>query len=160
LQRLIQHGAKRIIVPGNLPTGCIPIILTLYASPSMADYDKHGCLTKFNGLALHHNDLLRTKVAELQKKHNRRHAKIVFADYYGPVLELLGKPAGTNGGGSALVACCGGGGRYNYNVTAACGLPGATACADPSGAVNWDGIHLTEAAYKDIAEAWRRGNVY
>jgi hypothetical protein len=45
-------------------------------------------------------------------------------------------------GSSALVACCGGGGKYNYNVTAACGLPGA---ADPSKAVNWDGIHLTEA---------------
>jgi len=60
-------------------------------------------------------------------------------------------------GSRALVVCCGGGGRYNYNATAACGLPGATACADPSRAVNWDGIHLTEAAYGSIAGGWLRG---
>jgi len=59
-------------------------------------------------------------------------------------------------GSRALVVCCGGGGRYNYNATAA-RLPGATACADPSRAVNWDGIHLTEAAYGSIAGGWLRG---
>jgi hypothetical protein len=58
------------------------------------------------------------------------------------------------------VVCCGAGagGRYNYSVAAECGRPGAaTACADPSAAVNWDGTHLTEAAYGDIAEAWLWG---
>lgn len=60
-------------------------------------------------------------------------------------------------GRTALVACCGAGGKYNYNITAACGFPGATACKDPSRAVNWDGIHLTEAAYEDIAYGWLRG---
>jgi hypothetical protein len=68
--------------------------------------------------------------------------------------------AGFNGS-TTLVVCCGagaGGGRYNYSVAAGCGRPGvATACADPSAAVNWDGIHLTEAAYGDIAEAWLWG---
>ena len=64
--------------------------------------------------------------------------------------------AGFNGG-TALVVCCGAGGRYNYNATAACGVPGATACADPSSALNWDGIHLTDKAYADIAAAWLRG---
>ena len=37
------------MVPGILPTGCIPIMLTLYASPkspNKADYDRDGCLTK------------------------------------------------------------------------------------------------------------------
>ena len=48
MQRLIKLGAKHIVVPGNLPTGCIPIILTLYASPNKADYDRYGCLTKYN----------------------------------------------------------------------------------------------------------------
>jgi len=60
-------------------------------------------------------------------------------------------------GGTALVACCGAGGKYNYNATAACGLPGATACADPARALNWDGIHLTEKAYGTIAATWLRG---
>ncbi|XP_062208291.1 GDSL esterase/lipase At1g28600-like [Phragmites australis] len=156
VERLIQHGAKRIVVPGNLPTGCTPIILTLYASTNASDYDHYGCLKKFNGLALDHNTLLQRRVHELRSKYP--HAKIGFAEYYRPVLAFLKKPAyfGFNGS-SALSACCGAGGKYNYNATAACGFPGVPACADPSKAVNWDGIHLTESAYRDIAGTWLRG---
>lgn len=57
-----------------------------------------------------------------------------------------------------LRACCGGGGPYNYNTAAACGSPGATTvCGDPSKYVHWDGVHLTEAAYKYIANGWLNG---
>ncbi|KAJ1282024.1 hypothetical protein BS78_03G018400 [Paspalum vaginatum] len=156
VERLIMLGAKRIVVPGNLPTGCTPIILTLYASPDKSDYDRYGCLDKFNGLARYHNGLLRREVQALRTKYPG--TKIASADYYQPVVDFLRQPSkfGFNGA-TALAACCGGGGRYNYNATAACGLPGATACADPSKAVNWDGIHLTESAYADIAGAWLRG---
>jgi len=68
MQRLIELGAKRIVVPGNLPIGCTPIILTLYASHSKSDYDKYGCLDKFNDLARYHNELLRQEVQALQDK--------------------------------------------------------------------------------------------
>ncbi|XP_022682951.1 GDSL esterase/lipase At5g45910 isoform X2 [Setaria italica] len=153
---LIKHGARRIVVPGNLPTGCIPIMLTLYASPNKADYDRYGCLDKLNGLARYHNAFLRREVMALRIKYPG--TKIAYADYFWPVVGFLQNPANSGFDGStALVACCGAGGRYNYNVTAACGFPGATACADPSRAVNWDGIHLTEAAYRDIAGGWLRG---
>uniref|UniRef100_A0A0E0PIX2 Uncharacterized protein n=1 Tax=Oryza rufipogon TaxID=4529 RepID=A0A0E0PIX2_ORYRU len=57
----------------------------------------------------------------------------------------------------ALRACCGGGGPYNYNMSASCGLPGATTCEDPDAHVSWDGIHLTEAPYRFIANTWIRG---
>lgn len=50
-----------------------------------------------------------------------------------------------------LVACCGGGGPYNFNNSARCGHIGSKACLDPKTVVNWDGIHLTEAAYRYIA---------
>jgi hypothetical protein len=41
---------------------------------------------------------------------------------------------------------------------AACGSPGATTvCGDPSKYVHWDGVHLTEAAYKYIANGWLNG---
>ena len=57
----------------------------------------------------------------------------------------------------ALRACCGGGGPYNYNMSASCGLPGATTCEDPDAHVSWDGIHLTEAPYRFIANTWVKG---
>jgi hypothetical protein len=56
-------------------------------------------------------------------------------------------------------ACCGaaGMGSYNFNLTAKCGDPGATACDDPKTHWNWDGIHLTEASYGHIAKGWLYG---
>ncbi|GJN38117.1 hypothetical protein PR202_gb27129 [Eleusine coracana subsp. coracana] len=158
VERLTWHGAKRIVVPGNLPNGCIPIMLTLYASPHRSDYDHYGCLKNLNSLARYHNDLLRRQIRALQRKYP--YTRIAYADYYRPVLSFLQTP-GLYGfdGDSMLVTCCGavGGGKYNYNVMAPCGVPGATACADPSKAVNWDGIHLTEAAYRKIAKSWLHG---
>lgn len=53
---------------------------------------------------------------------------------------------------STLKACCGGGGLYNFNNSARCGYVGSKACKDPWSYVNWDGIHLTEAAYRYIAK--------
>ncbi|KAL6850135.1 hypothetical protein ACP4OV_020762 [Aristida adscensionis] len=156
VERLVQNGARRVVVPGNVPMGCLPIILTLYASPRASDYDEHGCLREINALALDHNALLRSQVQALRARHPL--ATIAFADYYGPVLAFLQEPAYFGfDGKTTLVACCGGGGRYNYNAAAACGLPGAAACAEPSREVNWDGVHQTESAYRGIAEGWLHG---
>jgi len=74
-----------------VPTGCVPIVLTLYASPNKSDYDKYGCLDKFNDLARYHNELLRQEVQALQDKYNL--TKIAFADYFRPVVNFLQKPA-------------------------------------------------------------------
>lgn len=52
----------------------------------------------------------------------------------------------------ALKACCGGEGPYNMNLTALCGDESTTVCDQPDTYVCWDGIHLTEAAYKIIAK--------
>lgn len=57
----------------------------------------------------------------------------------------------------ALTACCGGGGPYNFNGSAPCGTTQAKSCNEPSSYFNWDGIHLTEAAYKWIASALMEG---
>jgi GDSL-like Lipase/Acylhydrolase len=59
---------------------------------------------------------------------------------------------------SPLMACCGNGNnQYNINITEACGMPGVSACQDPSTYVSWDGAHLTEAAHRYIASSWLRG---
>jgi len=38
-----------------------------------------------------------------------------------------------------------------------CGYSGTNVCDDPSKHIGWDGIHLTEAAYKLIAQAFIEG---
>ena len=63
------------------------------------------------------------------------------------------------GFGNPLRACCGHGGKYNYNRQLGCGgkvtvngtqiLIGSS-CKDPMVAINWDGVHYTEAANKFV----------
>ncbi|XP_044460176.1 GDSL esterase/lipase At1g28600-like [Triticum aestivum] len=157
VERLIQQGAKYIVVADVFPTGCIPPILTMLASPNKVEYDRHGCLKSGNRLGRYQNSLLRQRIKLL--RHKYPHTKIIAAEYYRPVLAFLDMPAhfGLNSS-TTLLTCCGAGGPpYNYDFNAGCGLPRVKACIDPSQALQWDGFHLTESAYRAIADGWLHG---
>nr|CAB3477775.1 unnamed protein product [Digitaria exilis] len=53
-----------------------------------------------------------------------------------------------------LVACCGGDGPYHMG--AACNKK-ARVWGNPSGFASWDGLHMTEKAYKVIAQGVLNG---
>ncbi|KAI5008497.1 hypothetical protein ZWY2020_009545 [Hordeum vulgare] len=157
VERLIQQGAKYIVVADVFPTGCIPPILTMLASPNKMEYDRHGCLKSGNRLGRSQNTLLRHRIKVLRRKYP--HTTIIAAEYYRPILAFLDMPGhfGLNSS-TTLLTCCGAGGPpYNYDFNAGCGLPGVKACADPSHALQWDGFHLTESAYRVIADGWLHG---
>ncbi|CAN6183368.1 unnamed protein product [Urochloa humidicola] len=81
IERLIALGAVHIVVPGILPTGCLPLFLTLFASSSNeTDFDQYGCLKIYNRLTEYHNTMLRNQVQILQNKY--RSTRIMYADYY------------------------------------------------------------------------------
>ncbi|GLT29556.1 hypothetical protein SLA2020_044150 [Shorea laevis] len=146
---LIEEGAVELMVPGNFPIGCSAVYLTLFQSSNKSDYDPHGCLKAYNAFARYHNNQLEKALEMLRKKYP--HTKIVYADYYSAALRLLHAPMHHGFYGGTLRACCGGGGPYNFNTSARCGHTGSVACENPSAYLNWDGIHLTEAAYHYIA---------
>lgn len=56
-----------------------------------------------------------------------------------------------------LPACCGIGRLYNFTLGRRCGAEAVEYCNDPSKYVNWDGIHMTEVAYKWIADGLLKG---
>jgi GDSL-like Lipase/Acylhydrolase len=91
MQKLINDGARHVLVPGNLPSGCIPIMLTFYPSSNKDDYDPHtGCLKNMNSLALYHNAVLRISIEKLNKKYPE--ARVIYGDYYGPVVQFARTP--------------------------------------------------------------------
>ncbi|XP_078174253.1 GDSL esterase/lipase At1g28600-like isoform X2 [Carex rostrata] len=156
IEHVIRHGAVSIVVSGQLPTGCVPLFLTLYASPHKHDYDEEtGCLKSFNYLALHHNTLLVELLKQLRSKYPQ--VKIAYADFYNPVLNLVQSPERYGFSKTPLRVCCGEGGSYNWNITKICGMPGVKACKKPSASVHWDGVHLTESAHRYIAASWLNG---
>ncbi|CAM9000751.1 unnamed protein product [Rhodiola kirilowii] len=146
---LIREGAVELMVPGNLPIGCSAAYLTLFQSPNKADYDTNGCLKLYNNFANHHNKLLQSALRKLRQKYP--HVRIIYADYYHAAMPFFHKPGHFGFNNGALSACCGAGGPYNFNFLARCGQTGSSVCKDPSTYANWDGLHLTEAAYRLIA---------
>uniref|UniRef100_K3XXG0 GDSL esterase/lipase n=1 Tax=Setaria italica TaxID=4555 RepID=K3XXG0_SETIT len=140
VEQLIAEGAKDLIVPGVMPSGCFPVYLTMYTDPKEGHGSRTGCLKRFNTFSWVHNAMLKRALEKLRAKHPG--VRIMYGFY-----KQLPR------------ACCGAPGRgpYNFNLTAKCGEPGASACADPKTHWSWDGIHLTEAAYGHIARGWLHG---
>ncbi|CAD6335551.1 unnamed protein product [Miscanthus lutarioriparius] len=151
-KEVLDMGASRVIVPGNFPIGCVPGYLAMNAAKSEpADYDSAGCLRELNDFAAKHNSRLRRAVADLQASYPD--AAVAYADYFDSFLTLLHN-ASTLGfdPASTRKACCGAGaGEYNFDWRRMCGFDGAAACAEPSTYLSWDGIHMTQAAYRAMS---------
>ncbi|KAK9292285.1 hypothetical protein L1049_020249 [Liquidambar formosana] len=145
--RVIGYGAVRVVVPGNFPIGCLPIYLTGFQTNNSAAYDELHCLNGLNDLARYHNDHLQKAIEELRQENPN--ALIVYGDYYNAFLWLV-RNAPFLGFDAASVqkACCGTGGDYNFSLAKMCGAPGVPVCPNPYNRVSWDGIHLTQTAYK------------
>ncbi|KAL0670589.1 hypothetical protein Bca4012_033293 [Brassica carinata] len=148
---LIEEGAVTLVVPGNLPIGCSAVLLERFSDDNRWLYDtRNHCLKPLNNIAKLHNAKLQEGLATLRQKYT--HAKIIYADYYGSAMQFFNSPSKYGFTGSVLKACCGGeDGRYNAKPNVKCGGQGSTTCENPSTYANWDGIHLTEAAYRHIA---------
>ncbi|KAJ3694236.1 hypothetical protein LUZ60_009716 [Juncus effusus] len=156
IEHVISQGAVNIAVSGQLPVGCVPLFLTLFASHHKHDYDrKTGCLKNFNYLALYHNTILKESLEKLRIKYP--HVTISYADYYKPVLKLVKSPKHYGFIETPLRVCCGKGGKYNWNFNEICGMPGVGSCQNPSSYIHWDGVHLTESAYRYISNGWLNG---
>lgn len=179
-QEVIRQGATTVVVPGIPPMGCSPPNLAMFASADPADYDpRTGCLKGLNVLAVYHNSLLQEAVRDVGTKH--RNVRVIYADFFTPVIDIVESPAKLGRAccvvegdeynlqnyskrkvliiivagftRDILRCCCGGGGKYNFNLSAGCGMPGSTVCQDPTAYLYWDG-HFTEAAHRYIADGW------
>ncbi|PWZ32002.1 GDSL esterase/lipase [Zea mays] len=127
ITELIGLGAKTLVVPGNLPIGCVPKYLLIFKSDDKEDYEPEtGCLRWMNEFSEYHNKLLLDEMEKLR----------------------IEEP---------LVACCGGEGPYGVSLSTACGYGDYKVCDNPDKYGSWDGFHPSEAAYKAIAMGLLRG---
>ncbi|CAL4962356.1 unnamed protein product [Urochloa decumbens] len=91
ISELIQLGAKTLVVPGNLPIGCVPRYLMTFKSDKEEDYEPQtGCLRWMNKFSRYHNKLLMTELKNLRKLHPE--VTIIYADYYGAAMEIFLSP--------------------------------------------------------------------
>ncbi|XP_027942192.1 GDSL esterase/lipase At5g45910-like [Vigna unguiculata] len=154
--KVIEHGAVEIAVPGNFPIGCNSFVLKTAGSDKKEDYDEYGCLIPYNNIISEFNEQLKKGLETLRQKNPT--VKIMYFDYYGAALSLFHEPKKFGfvyGKIKTFEVCCGKGG--GYKLEGICGRGDTTVCADPSKHINWDGFHLTEAAYKLMAKGLLEG---
>jgi phospholipase/lecithinase/hemolysin len=151
-RELLDMGATRLVIPGDFPLGCVPSYMSVANEKDPAPYDTNGCLAGLNLFAQMHNVLLQEQIRELRVEYPA--ATIAYADYFYAYVQML-KDAGKTGfdKGSVTKACCGaGGGAYNVDMDRMCGASGTTVCAKPDEHLSWDGVHLTQHAYRIMAD--------
>lgn len=153
-QAILNKGAKYIVVQGLPPTGCLTLAMSLASSE---DRDTMGCVGSANTQSYQHNTILQTKLTKLKQQYP--HALILYADYWNSYSFIM-KNTRHYGFKQLFKVCCGsGGGLYNFNVFDTCGSPASlnSSCRNPSQYINWDGVHLTEAMYKAVADSFVNG---
>ena len=144
IEALIELGAKTMYVPGIFPMGCTPLFLGIF--PGDDRDPATGCLRWLNDLTLVHNHMLKSQLNELRSNHPG--VSITYVDYYEEILSLVTKPVENGFTAETVLDAC-------YPVF----VPGreVVRCPDPSRYVSWDGVHLTEAAYKIMAHGMLDG---
>jgi hypothetical protein len=90
MQELIELGAVTLLVPGNLPIGCLPSFLTTFQSSDSREYDSFGCIKWLNNFSKYHNKLLLLQLGHLREIHP--HATIIYADYYNAAIRFYRSP--------------------------------------------------------------------
>ncbi|KAK9757575.1 hypothetical protein RND81_01G171500 [Saponaria officinalis] len=148
--QVIGYGAIRIYIPGNFPIGCLPIYKATFENAYTLD--KLGCLDGLNDFARFHNAHLKQAIKELQREYPE--VAVVYGDYYSALSSIL-KNAGALGFDvpNKFKACCGSGeNEYNFDMMRICGSQGYEVCEDPNKYISWDGIHMTQQAYKRMSQ--------
>lgn len=174
-QILQSFGAKKIVVVGLPPMGCLPVIITLNWKGRFQERD---CITSFNSISKDYNSKLKEEMI-IYSKYFGDDISITYADIYDPFIDVISSPKkyGTfclnishkiivstyllhlafnglfhqSGFRETMSGCCGTG---LVEASFLCNLH-SLICPNTSQYVFWDSIHPTEKAYKIIFNSLR-----
>ncbi|KAF8021552.1 hypothetical protein BT93_G1869 [Corymbia citriodora subsp. variegata] len=151
LDSLLRRGAKYMVIQGLPMSGCLPLAMYLGLTSNRDDI---GCVKSANDQTRAHNAALLAVISSLRKRFPD--SVIVYADYWYAHRSVMEAPA-KYGFKEPFRACCGTGEPYHFTPFATCGTRFADLCPRPSQYINWDGVHLTEATYRVIANMFLNG---
>ncbi|XP_045088905.1 GDSL esterase/lipase At1g28570-like [Aegilops tauschii subsp. strangulata] len=135
-----------------MPTGAVGIASYSVSAQYLAlfpgdDRDPAtGCLWWLNNLILLHNHMLEARLEELRRDHPS--VSITYVDSYDNVLGLITAPTQNGFDKETVLEAC-----YPLFTAGQVAVP----CPDPSRRVSFDGLHMTEAAYKLMARGMLDG---
>ncbi|KAI7727306.1 hypothetical protein M8C21_027578 [Ambrosia artemisiifolia] len=142
VRTLIQNGAKKIVVQGLPPIGCLPLDISV---TPLDIRDRTGCSPIVNGAVLIYNQILKAKLESYRK--SSPDVTIIYADSWKAYYTIVNDPEKYQIQ-ETQKTCCGSSIKpedMNFNIQSLCGSLGTTICRDPSHYISWDGIHPTES---------------
>ncbi|TVU27738.1 hypothetical protein EJB05_19236, partial [Eragrostis curvula] len=145
LTKLYDLGARRVLVPGVGPIGCLPAELALHSLDGSCDPEIQRAPELYNPWLM---AMLRDLNAQLGGD------VFVFVDTQRITSDFIEDPEAF-GFANAKDACCGHG---RFNAMAPCNLV-ARLCADRDAYVFWDAFHPTERANRLIVQQFMTGSV-
>ncbi|XP_051227006.1 GDSL esterase/lipase At1g06990 [Lolium perenne] len=150
IQSMYGLGARRILVAGLPPVGCLPLQLTM--AELRQPPRPQGCIADQNTAAESYNAKLRRMLAEFQSASPG--ARAVYADIYTPLLDMVDHPD-KYGFVEASRGCCGTG-LLEMGPLCTDLVP---TCATPSQFMFWDSVHPTQATYRAVAQYFMHANI-
>lgn len=84
---VIGYGARAVVVPGQSPMGCLPMLLSRLRTNDTASYDEFQCLMGLNSISKSHNHLLKQAIEALKKEYPN--VSFIYSDYYDAFTWLL-----------------------------------------------------------------------
>ncbi|KAK9201397.1 hypothetical protein WN944_016599 [Citrus x changshan-huyou] len=139
LMKLHELGARRVIVTGTGPLGCIPAELALSGSPN------GECAPEPQQASQIYNSLLVQMIQELNNELNSD--VFIASNAFDKNKDFISNPKNF-GFETSNVACCGQG---PYNGLGTCNIF-SNLCSDRSAFVFWDSYHPTERALRLIVQ--------
>ncbi|CAA0407879.1 unnamed protein product [Arabidopsis thaliana] len=132
---LHRLGAKRLVVVGVPPMGCMPLIKYLRGQKTCVD-QLNQIAFSFNAKIIKNLELLQSKIG----------LKTIYVDAYSTIQEAIKNPR-KFGFVEASLGCCGTG-TYEYGET----CKDMQVCKDPTKYVFWDAVHPTQRMYQIIVK--------
>ncbi|MED6145580.1 hypothetical protein PIB30_026572 [Stylosanthes scabra] len=80
INKLINLGAKTLMVPGNFPLGCNFRFLIMYETADKSEYDEVGCLKWLNKFTQYYNKQLYAELNRLQGLQNQFQVLVVLLE--------------------------------------------------------------------------------
>ncbi|KDP21040.1 hypothetical protein JCGZ_21511 [Jatropha curcas] len=129
-----ELGARRLIVVGVPPLGCMPLVKTIM--------DKKICVESYNQVALSFNSKIEQELLILRKTLGIKDA---YVDCYNVLKHAVDNPR-QYGLVETSKGCCGSG-TIEYGDS----CRGLSTCTDASEYAFWDAVHPTEKMYQILA---------
>ncbi|KAK6917649.1 GDSL lipase/esterase [Dillenia turbinata] len=128
-------GARRLVVVGLPPLGCLPLIRTIKGTTNCAD--------SYNEAAFSFNSKVKAK---LEANKASLGMKVMFLDTFSIMVDAISNPQ-KYGFTETGKGCCGTG-TIEYADT----CKGQPTCPDRSKYIFWDAVHPTEKTYKILVD--------